>query len=231
MRNSMSFATRMSLVAAALALSAASANAAVYNVEFWNYDGGGTFSSGTLADASNPILTTTPPTSSFTYTGALNWQVTGSQGSPNLAGPFVTFSGGTISNYTGIPTFLTTSLSSVGDSGPGSTSFFQVTGSGTFSGGSITHDDGASVYLDGSSTAIVSQPKETSAEVGTFVTTPGFHTFTIDYVEGNGAPSQLTFMTTAVPEPATWAMMIVGFFGIGFMAYRRKQNGSAFRLA
>jgi hypothetical protein len=233
MRTSMSLAARTSLIAAALALSAASANAAVYNVEFWSYNGNGTFSSGTNADASNPILATTP-TASFTYTGALNWQVTGPQGSPNLAGPFVTFSGGTISNYAGSitePIFLSTSLSSIGDSGTGSTSFFQVTGSGNFSGGSITHDDGASVYLDGSSTAIVSQPVETSAEVGTFVTTPGFHTFTIDYVEGNGAPSQLTFMTTAVPEPATWAMMILGFLGVGFIAYRRKQNGSALRLA
>jgi hypothetical protein len=27
---------------------------------------------------------------------------------------------------------------------------------------------------------------------------------------------------SAVPEPATWAMMIFGFFGLGFMAYRRK---------
>jgi small ligand-binding sensory domain FIST len=27
---------------------------------------------------------------------------------------------------------------------------------------------------------------------------------------------------TAVPEPSTWAMMILGFAGIGFMAYRRK---------
>jgi hypothetical protein len=28
--------------------------------------------------------------------------------------------------------------------------------------------------------------------------------------------------TSAVPEPSTWAMMILGFAGIGFMAYRRK---------
>lgn len=28
----------------------------------------------------------------------------------------------------------------------------------------------------------------------------------------------------AVPEPATWAMMILGFFGIGFMAYRRRSH-------
>jgi hypothetical protein len=36
---------------------------------------------------------------------------------------------------------------------------------------------------------------------------------------------------SAVPEPSTWAMMILGFAGIGWMAYRRKQNGPALRVA
>jgi hypothetical protein len=33
-----------------------------------------------------------------------------------------------------------------------------------------------------------------------------------------------TFQATvsAVPEPSTWAMMILGFFGVGFIAYRRR---------
>jgi hypothetical protein len=31
-----------------------------------------------------------------------------------------------------------------------------------------------------------------------------------------------TWQVTAVPEPSTWAMLLVGFAGIGFMAYRRK---------
>jgi hypothetical protein len=31
-------------------------------------------------------------------------------------------------------------------------------------------------------------------------------------------------VTAAVPEPSTWAMMIFGFAGIGFMAYRRKSK-------
>jgi hypothetical protein len=35
----------------------------------------------------------------------------------------------------------------------------------------------------------------------------------------------------SVPEPSTWAMMILGFLGVGFMAYRRKGRGSQFRLA
>ena len=33
-----------------------------------------------------------------------------------------------------------------------------------------------------------------------------------------------------VPEPSTWAMMILGFFAVGFTAYRRK-SARAFRLA
>jgi hypothetical protein len=28
----------------------------------------------------------------------------------------------------------------------------------------------------------------------------------------------------AVPEPSTWAMMILGFCGVGFMAYRRRDQ-------
>jgi PEP-CTERM motif len=32
----------------------------------------------------------------------------------------------------------------------------------------------------------------------------------------------------AVPEPSTWAMMILGFFGVGFLAYRRKNSAPRF---
>jgi hypothetical protein len=38
-------------------------------------------------------------------------------------------------------------------------------------------------------------------------------------------------LTAAVPEPSTWAMMILGFCGLGFMAYRRKQSGAALSVA
>jgi hypothetical protein len=37
-------------------------------------------------------------------------------------------------------------------------------------------------------------------------------------------------VTSAVPEPSTWAMMILGFAGVGFMAYRRK-SGPTVRVA
>jgi PEP-CTERM motif len=47
---------------------------------------------------------------------------------------------------------------------------------------------------------------------------------------------ELTFsavldVAPAVPEPSTWALMILGFCGLGFMAYRRKQNGPALSVA
>jgi PEP-CTERM motif len=38
------------------------------------------------------------------------------------------------------------------------------------------------------------------------------------------------FYTAAVPEPATWAMMVLGFASLGLMAYRRK-SAPKFRFA
>lgn len=36
-----------------------------------------------------------------------------------------------------------------------------------------------------------------------------------------------TVTVAAVPEPSTWAMMILGFAGVGFMAYRRRRGALA----
>ena len=36
-------------------------------------------------------------------------------------------------------------------------------------------------------------------------------------------------ISAAIPEASTWAMMMLGFFGVGFIAFRRKGQG-AFRL-
>jgi PEP-CTERM motif len=65
----------------------------------------------------------------------------------------------------------------------------------------------------------------------------GPSTFTLDTSGGfsfylNTAEISSGTMTAvaAVPEPSTWAMMILGFCGLGFMAFRRKQNGPALRL-
>ena len=44
--------------------------------------------------------------------------------------------------------------------------------------------------------------------------------------DGNFADNSgsFTIEVSAVPEPSTWAMMILGFAGLGFMAYRRKNK-------
>lgn len=37
--------------------------------------------------------------------------------------------------------------------------------------------------------------------------------------------------TSPVPEPSTWAMMILGFCGMGYLAYRRRNQSSALTAA
>ena len=48
-------------------------------------------------------------------------------------------------------------------------------------------------------------------------------TFLIDDTTVNGI--------SAVPEPSTWAMMLIGFAGVGFMAYRRSRKDQGLALA
>jgi hypothetical protein len=61
----------------------------------------------------------------------------------------------------------------------------------------------------------------------------------VDAFQRNGelvffAPTSVTLSVessvAAVPEPSTWAMMLLGFAGLGFLSYRRK-SGSNFRVA
>jgi hypothetical protein len=49
--------------------------------------------------------------------------------------------------------------------------------------------------------------------------------FSTDIVISNGNTGNTgATLASAVPEPSTWAMMILGFAGLGFMAYRRKSK-------
>ena len=49
-----------------------------------------------------------------------------------------------------------------------------------------------------------------------------------NYVQGSGNPTGLnvefTSSVSGVPEPSTWAMMLLGFAGIGFVAYRQTKK-------
>jgi hypothetical protein len=61
-----------------------------------------------------------------------------------------------------------------------------------------------------------------SADPGSFFS----HSIAGEFFLQDSSNSRLVFDVTtnvsAVPEPSTWAMMILGFLGVGFMAYRKK---------
>ena len=63
--------------------------------------------------------------------------------------------------------------------------------------------------------------------------------FAIDVLGTNGKTGDIgsefsgavvTATVAAVPEPSTWAMMLLGFIGVGFTAYRRRNTTTTFRL-
>lgn len=70
---------------------------------------------------------------------------------------------------------------------------------------------------------------------GGFVAGAGPYEFSLNYTPGGRTAADFVVDNIAiaanVPEPATWAMMIMGFMGIGFVAYRRRTAPTAFRLA
>jgi hypothetical protein len=48
--------------------------------------------------------------------------------------------------------------------------------------------------------------------------------FLFQLEENGGIVAPGATFTSGVPEPSTWVMMILGFAGLGFMAYRRKSK-------
>jgi len=51
-------------------------------------------------------------------------------------------------------------------------------------------------------------------------------TFGIDSTRIGVSRDAVLTISAAVPEPSTWAMLILGFAGVGFMAYRRNGRGA-----
>lgn len=62
----------------------------------------------------------------------------------------------------------------------------------------------------------------------TFATVPGdTYTYSFNYsnnITGFGAtPSEIVVTATSVPEASTWAMLLLGFAGLGFAGYRARR--------
>lgn len=227
------------LVGIVLAVASSSgARADLVTVDVYIYDGAAN-GNHTLANPTTAAYAAANATTTyeFTYNGwtGINWNTgTLTNTGANFLGSQInnigSFSQGTKAD------FENQVLSVTGDS---QTAFFKITGiaTGAISGGSITHDDG--LTLTAGSTTLVDSPTETASKTSNLINTPvvlNGTSFELDYVEGNGAPAILQMdlvapaLTTDVPEPSTWAMMVLGFLGLGVMAYRRRAN-TAFRLA
>ena len=121
-----------------------------------------------------------------------------------------------------------TQLSSTGIYGPGLGTFaFTAAGPETpylFINGNGGNGFGSYSIILGSEASLQSGANEISFIINNTNNgiTSGFPT---------GGPTQYGFnaditFTTAVPEASTWAMMILGFAGIGFIGYRRKNKVS-----
>jgi hypothetical protein len=65
---------------------------------------------------------------------------------------------------------------------------------------------------------------------GLLTFTGDFQSFTLNSSGNSFETDNFTTFARAVPEPSTWAMMILGFMSVGFLAYRRKGR-STFRFA
>ena len=242
------FSRKMSLALAGAAfclLGASSSQAAVLTFTIWSGPNDGSHSSDVAQVANTPGAGHVDAT--FTYNTGPGLSLTFDNPAPqnhtstgDLFRTFFNSGSGTISigsfsspdgAYGSLNQFLNANMSVAGN---GNVTFMAITGSFNFGAGStvsLTHDDGASFYETNGlgirsqkviSTVHTSAP-ETVAVTDTFKVS-GQQNFLLDYVAGNGSPSVLELSVAAVPEPSTWAMMILGFFGVGFMAYRKKTS-------
>lgn len=65
---------------------------------------------------------------------------------------------------------------------------------------------------------------ENSANLQIFSSASLFQDPLAFFTDSNGNTFSIDAVAPAVPEPSTWAMIILGFGGIGFMAYRRRSR-------
>ena len=98
-------------------------------------------------------------------------------------------------------------------------------------GGTTDLDFGTVTLFNGVTTFVVPISRIGGQEEGSLTNVPIFeglqNVLTVNYTSrGNGSfGGQLSFVpTAAVPEPATWALMLLGFAGIGFTMRRRPKD-------
>lgn len=160
-------------------------------------------------------------------TGADYIPCCGTFGTPaELANHFASFGAGNVNNVSA----LTQAFSTVGGG-----SFALAFDAGALGAG--TQDIVASVYAVGNSTPIATRTILTTANDNLGST---FNPYALDFTAMAGGSYYVSFnavgqgdnidpildnvSVSAVPEPATWAMMLLGFAALGFAGYRQARK-------
>ena len=108
-------------------------------------------------------------------------------------------------------------------------SIFLTAGANPFT---IAHDDGVQLSLDGGIGLALDDAGPTPPTTTPFTImapSTGTYNFTLAYGECCGGPAVLQWLyptgapVGGVPEPATWAMMLLGFGGIGLAMRKRRR--------
>ncbi len=176
-------------------------------------------------------LDTTPPK---TFAGALanamaTYSVSAS--SINYASPPASY---TVPSFTGAtPVGQTSSLGTYSASASLDNTVIVLDGTITLTHGeyiTLSSDDGSSLYLNGSTTAVIdmSQPQGNSLTTYQYLGSTGTIAFDLIYGEVNGSPADLSLTTSmigpaVVPEPASMAMVAFGLIAVGGYSIRRRK--------
>jgi len=100
--------------------------------------------------------------------------------------------------------------------------------------GAVGPGGGADIPVSGLVAAVPCQQNPTGCQIlaGSALLGSGNYYLQIGGT-GGGTSGYGGNLTTAaigvVPEPSTWAMLLLGFAGVGFMSYRRRNQNAAFR--
>lgn len=218
----------------AVLASATPAQAITYGVVVNEASGAGAFNA---VNGSAAVLAARPDASTarFTYSGPLNFSNTMAQNTTNtgdLTSSFFGMQAAGISGYAGSgpatvaygaggANFLTQAgfLATSGSiAGYGYGSFYQFTSAPGSYGGTnltITHDDGVSVYVNGSLSPLLGTTAGPTSAITETVTLPtGTTSFELAYGRENGSPSVLQ---VAIPEPVSLTLLGAGLVATGLV--------------